>query len=260
MKRIAAEKPKLIMLDDDFRLMFRDGVGCGCELHMVEFAKKSGENLTREELAVVISEDSERGEYYRKKFVETQHDALVGAMKYMREGIDEADVTLQGAYCTTGDDCEFAEELAQIFCGEGNPTIVRINNGAYHPQGGAHYFTAPLVKVAKQMLHMRGKVDIFLAETDTCPQNRYSTGAQFIHSHFSGTILEGTEGAKHWITKLDNFEPESGVAYRKILSRNSGFYEELHRISAAIEPIGCNLILPRARNYYFQKEKLGNGA
>ena len=33
----------------------------------------------------------------------------------MREGIDEVDPSIQGAICMGGDDCEFAEENANIF-------------------------------------------------------------------------------------------------------------------------------------------------
>ena len=50
MAKITAHKPKEIMVDDDFRLMFREGKGCACPLHMKAFNRLAGTNMTREEL------------------------------------------------------------------------------------------------------------------------------------------------------------------------------------------------------------------
>ena len=50
LKKLAALSPKVIMVDDDFRLMFRDGRGCACPLHMKRLSEKIGEEITREQL------------------------------------------------------------------------------------------------------------------------------------------------------------------------------------------------------------------
>ena len=80
-----------------------------------------------------------------------------------------------------------------------------------------------------------------LAETDTCPQNRYSTSARSLHSHFTGSILEGANGAKHWITRLIAHEPASGRAYRKLLGRYRGFYETLAQTVPMLSPRGFRI-------------------
>jgi len=49
-KTIAACKPDTIMIDDDFRLIYREGKGCACDLHMNRFRELSGTDMTREEL------------------------------------------------------------------------------------------------------------------------------------------------------------------------------------------------------------------
>jgi hypothetical protein len=95
---------------------------------------------------------------------------------------------------------------------------------------------------------------VILAETDTCPQNRYSTGAQSLHAHFTASILEGVAGAKHWITRLSAFEPKSGVAYRKKLSRYSGFYGELSALAQNVKWLGCRIQLPTGLDYGFTRE------
>ena len=82
-------------------------------------------------------------------------------------------------------------------------------------------------RAATQIEKIKDVADIILDEPDTCPQNRYSTSASMVHAHLSGTILEGAHGAKHWITRLADYEPQSGVAYRKILKKYSKFYNVL---------------------------------
>lgn len=171
----------------------------------------------------------------------------------MREGIDRVDPTLPGMFCCVGNACEGAVEIATILAGQGNPVIVRVNNGNYTP-AGARYFSQSMIRAAKQIavMNAQGHVDAYLAETDTCPQNRYSTSAQSLHSHFTGTILEGASGAKHWITRLATHEPASGKAYRKILARHTGFYNALSEIVPTLRWAGCLIPISAVPDYGFK--------
>ncbi len=240
MAKITSHKPKEIMIDDDFRLMFREGKGCACPLHMKAFNKLAGTNMTREELYKHTQGTSEEDIKYTKLFIETQRDALLGAAKAYREGVDSVDKTMPVSFCACGPGAEFADEIAKILAGEGNPVIVRLNNGNY-TAAGARFFSDIALRAAAQTAVLDGKVDAMLAETDTCPQNRYSTSATMCHAHFVATILEGATGAKHWITRLSTFEPESGTAYRKKFSNNRGMYEKLSDITRDIDWLGCRM-------------------
>lgn len=234
LKTIAACKPDHIMVDDDLRLMYRDGRGCGCPLHIKRFNELAGTNFTREQLWEKLSSGTEEGKKYEQIFVETQRESILGVAKKMREGIDSVDETIPGSFCAVGNNMEFGYEVAKTLAGKGNPIVVRANNGAYTP-AGARNLSLAFQRIASQMQKLKGKADVVLAETDTCPQNRYSTGAMSLHSHFTGSILEGANGAKHWITRLDAYEPESGKAYRKVLSKYKGFYEALAEIVPALK-------------------------
>lgn len=251
---LAATHPDSIMLDDDFRLTARKGSGCACPLHMAEFNRMAGTNMTASELYSELCKDG--GGKYSKIFIETQRASLLKAARAMREGIDKVDPKLPGSYCGCGKHIEFAEEIADILKGEGNPSVVRVNNGNYTP-AGARRLSFVSYRAAVQAEHLRGKVDYLLAETDTCPQNRYSTGAQHLHSHFVASILEGASGAKHWITRLASHEPKSGAAYRKILSKNAGFYEALSALVPHLDWLGCRIPLTERRVFFFDKDKWG---
>ncbi len=248
MAKITAHKPKEIMVDDDFRLMFREGKGCACPLHMKAFNKLAGTNMTREQLYKHTQGTSEEDIKYTKIYIETQRDALLGAARAYREGVDSVDEKMPVSFCACGSGAEFADEIAKILAGKGNPVIVRLNNGTY-TAAGARFFSDVALRAAAQAAVLKGKVDAILAETDTCPQNRYSTSATMCHAHFVATILEGATGAKHWITRLATFEPQSGAAYRKKLSMNRGMYEKLSDLVKDIEWQGCRMPVSATPGY-----------
>ena len=249
---IASHKPEHIMLDDDFRLIIRPGKGCACEAHLDAFEKKTGVRKTREEIWAHAIGATEEDAKYRNAFIETQLESLVECVKYMREGIDMVDPTIPGSFCCVGPCCEAATEIATIMAGKGNPVQVRVNNGRYTPLGPKQFsntFMRAAIQVA--VLKGQGHVDNFLAETDTCPQNRYSTGAMSLHTHFTGTILEGVSGAKHWITRMANFEPVAGRKYREVLGKYEGFYQKLSEIVPTLRWRGSRIPISSVPDYCF---------
>ena len=239
-RTIATCHPTHIMVDDDFRQLGRTGGGCGCPLHIKRFNELMGTNFTREELFNKLKADTEGTSEYTKIFLETQKEAVTQTAEFMRKGIDSIDPNIPASFCSVGYNLEFGSDIAKILSGKNNPVVLRLSHGNFAP-AGARFFSRTFFKAAAQMAKNKDKVDIFLAETDTCPQNRYSTSAYSLHTHFTGSILEGTKGAKHWITRLSCFEPESGKAYRKILSKYKGFYESLSNIANNINWFGCRI-------------------
>ncbi len=258
MRTLAKHRPSLVMIDDDVGIMYRETKGCACPLHMAEFNRRAGTSITREELYRHTQGDSAEDKRLTDIYVELQRDGLVGAVKAMREGLDEIDPTIQGIvsgiYVTTF--CEFSGDIAEAFAGKGNPRIARMNNGMYTAPGPRN-FSKQMYRACMLKENVKGKIDIFLAETDTCPQNRYSTSAALLHAHFTGTVLEGATGAKHWITRLRAFEPRSGAAYRKKLAKYSKFYEKLTEYAKDLKPFGCRIPLPTEQRYGFIPQSSG---
>lgn len=259
--RILAEHhPSVVMLDDDLGLIYKQTKGCACKYHMAEVNRRAKKAVTREELYNHTLGDSEEDKYYTDIYVGVVRDSLVGCIKAMREGLDMVDPTIQGVVSGiyTSTFCEFSGDAAEAFAGEGNPRIIRLNGGPYaKAAGGARFFTSNMFRAAILRENVKDKVDIFLAETDTCPQNRYSTSAALLHAHFTGSILEGATGAKHWITRLAAHEPASGKAYRKKLARYSKFYEALTGYVKEMRPFGCRIPLTLMQNYRFKPTEGG---
>ena len=252
-KRIALTHPDHIMLDDDFRLIFRAGKGCACPLHMKRFHELSQTDLDRAQLYDALCSEDESAAKYRELFVKTQIDALIECAHEIRAGIDEVDPSLSGSYCLCGISSEAAYEIASIMAGEGNPVIVRMNNANYCAKDPRN-FSHIMYRAATQLAALSGTPDVILAETDTCPQNRYSTSAAMMHSHFTFSILEGAKGAKHWITRLHSFEPASGKAYRRKLEKNQGFYQALSDLNDKLTFEGCKIPVPPKPFYLITPE------
>lgn len=252
MRKIALCAPESIMVDDDFRTIFRPGEGCGCPLHMSRFNQLSGKNLSREELWASVNLDTDEGRENSRFMAEAQKQALVETAKIMREAVDSVDPSLPCTFCCVGTNAEFGYEVASVLAGKGNPVVIRINNG-YYTAPGIRGMSTIFFRAASQIAKLSAHSDILLAETDTCPQNRYSTSAITMHAHFTGSILEGCRGAKHWITRLAAYEPQSGISYRKMLSRHRGFYEALAEIYPTLSWRGCRMPVFDKPDYSFGK-------
>ncbi len=251
--RILAEhKPGLVMLDDDLGLLYKPTKGCACKYHLAEFARRAGKKMTREEIYACTQGNSEEDKYYTQIYVDTQREGIVSAVRAMREGLDMVDPTIPGVvsgiYTTTF--VEFSDDAAVAFAGKGNPPTIRLNGGPYAVSSSPRGFLQQIFRAAILKENVKDRVEVFLAETDTCPHNRYSTSAAYMHGHFVASILEGATGAKHWITRSD-FDLKAGRAYRRILSEHNKFYEALASYVKDFSPFGCRIPLTLMQNYGF---------
>jgi len=245
MKRLAAEHPKALMIDDDYSLVMRPGKGCACPKHMAEFNRRAGTSMTREELYEHLSKAPEN-DPLAKIFVEVQRDSLVDAAKKFRAAIDEVDPTIRGINCTPANNltssymCEASIEVNKVFAGKGNPTVIRIPNGTYAPNGLRGFGDLMCRAAIFSSKMKKNGVDVILSETDTIPFNRYAKSARYLHAHYTESMLDGLRGAKHWLTRISAYEPASGKAFRDILAKHRGLYERLADIADTISPVGLN--------------------
>ena len=228
---LGALKSAFFMIDDDFRLVgFRNG--CYCPLHLAEMGRRLGRTFTRESLRQAVRTD----ETVMRAFDAALLDSLLHLAGIVRDAIDETDPSIPGSFCTCTGDIHHAGAIARRLAGKDNPRMVRINNGRYLC---AEMRSLPgrMLDAALQIASLEPDVTV-LAETDPCPQNRYSTGAGLMHAHYTASILEGCHGGKHWLTRTDRYQPASGAAYRAILARHHGFYETLFQSMQESVPSG----------------------
>ena len=243
---LARLKPAIVMVDDDFRTLFKDGGGCCCPRHLKAFNAAAGTDFTREQLNEILRGEYPETEKYTQIYTEMQRHLLLGCAQAMREGLDEVDPSIQGAYCCCGFHTCFGTDIGRVLAGKNNPSIVRINNGFYTSAGSRWFSGNVSMRTAVQIsvLKSTGKPDIILSESDTCPNNRYSTSATTLNAHIIGSVLEGVDGSKLWLTRLASYEPKSGKAYRKKLAENSKRYDALCNLVKNIRWAGARIPMP----------------
>lgn len=62
-----------------------------------------------------------------------------------------------------------------------------------------------------------------------------------LDAHIALSLVEGCRGGKIWITRLNGWEPGSGVAYRRTLAARSGFYRRLAEMEIELDGVKCPL-------------------
>ena len=243
-RMLAAEKPDLLIIDDDCRLSIRPDVHtleCFCPLHTDHFNKKYGTNYTPEELRNVINE-AKPYDPVQQQFVDSGSETITDYARLLRKAADEGcpgvPMMLCGCNTDEGRNNVWAKEMAA----PGQPSILRIGNGCYLEGAPRAISLRTFSRTARQVLY--SKADILLDEADTCPHTRYSKSARTMHLHIVTGMLNGLNGAKLWIT--DTFLPNPAITkpYAEILKKHQGMYRELHRVMAKFTRRGPVVDLP----------------
>jgi len=223
---VAALKPAFYMVDDDTR-MITGRNGCFCPLHIAKFNEITGMDFTRETLVEALKNEPEK---WAKQWDDLQRDSVVGLARTIRNAIDTADPAAPVYFCECGSDVHHAPAMLKALAAPGQKPVLRINNGAYLCDT-LKWMPYWMMRTMWQVCALP-KDYTLLSETDTCPQNRYSTSAAILHLHYAWSTLIGCRGAKLWITQTSNYDPETGKKYRATLRDHADFY----RAIAAMKP------------------------
>ena len=99
-RKLAECRPALILSDDDVRA-FSPLAECTCPLHVAEYNRRTGGNLTPEGLRALIAK-ADRKSAAHMAFAELQRDTVKGICQLLREGIDSVDPTIPSGVCEPG--------------------------------------------------------------------------------------------------------------------------------------------------------------
>ena len=230
---VAGCDPDFLLLDDDTRLGSGYG-GCLCPLHRAALARRLGApEMSFEDLAAALAAGADPA--LQRAFDETQADSMERFFRDVRAAIDSAKPGLPAILCSCGYEMPLAPRFSAVLAAPGQRRSVRLNNGRYIREG-LRDIPFWLHGTAWQLAQAEPDMDV-LCEPDTCPHNRYATAATILHYHLALSLLEGCAGAKLWLSRLAEWEPESGEAYRRLLARNKAFYPALAALRPAWEGV-----------------------
>ena len=237
----ARTRPDFLLVDDDFRLANNGGTGCFCNRHLAAFNRASGGTYDQASLVAALREErTASGHDLQRSWDEWRGESLRHLARIIRGAIDAADPDLPCGLCmchALGSELQFSAAIAHILAGK-KPPLVRIGNSFYWDNNPAGLLNR-VYWTAIQMEAMKGIPEI-LAESDTFPHNRYATPAKAINGQIIFSLLNGTTGSKLWLTRMSEYEPESGLAYREMMKDNLAAYRQLRELYPAIrwdEPV-----------------------
>lgn len=226
---VAATRPAFLLVDDDVRLSHGD-FGCFCPLHLAELNRVAAGQFTRESLMQTLRREDAEGRRLAAAWERVRLSSLASLAQEIRTAIDAVDPDLPCGFCASGE-ISATVPLARILAGR-NPPFIRIHNSWYLENDGRGLMDR-VYWMAAQLEYYR-EVPELLSESDTYPQNRYCTPARALDGQMTLSLLYGTTGAKLWVTRLREYEPDSGLAYREVLQGNVKRYAELRRLYPAV--------------------------
>ena len=234
---------KMIMLDDEFCLNIRPGLGCACELHMKKLCEELGEEITREEIEKKVYAGSPSK--YRDAWIKVMGDSLKNFARRMRESADRIDPTVRMGFCSgyTSWDLEGADavELTQILAGDNKPFLRYTGAPYWIPQVR---FKGQLLQTVVETVRMQAAwidgmgIEAF-GEGDTYPRSRFHSPAAFAELYDLVLIAEGIPNLKYYYSY--SYAHDFDSYYVDVHKRNMPLYKRVDKLFSGKRGVGIRV-------------------
>jgi hypothetical protein len=235
-------KPFIIQFEDDFEYSNHRPVwfGCFCRLHLKEFARRTGKEYSRQELAEIFSSGSSESVRLRRQWAQLSCDTLVDFARRVREKIDTASPETRVSLCQSGIadfDGNFTEAVASAFAGKTKP-LVRVHGSTYSSDyAGEIPYAIFNVHYSKENLPEHFEL---IHESDTYPHTRFFMSAAKLKSLMAAAFSYGVDDSLFYTTQyLDNPLEESG--YSEMLKLQRRRFSTIRDEVKDCHPVGCEI-------------------
>ena len=192
-QELARRGVRMIMLDDELCLSVRPGIGCACDLHLKEFSRRMGEEITLVGLPDRVFTGPANP--YRRTWLAMQGDTLRDFCRALRKALDEVDPTVRLGYCAgyTSFDLEGADafELTHILAGN-TKSFMRFTSAPYWiaaQRFGQLPMPSLIDFVRMQDAWAKGQGIELFTECDTYPHDRFHTPRAHVECFDVATML-----------------------------------------------------------------------
>lgn len=239
-KEIAKTGARMIMLDDDFRLGYRGGLGCCCDVHMKAVCDEIGEYLTVDELHEKMLSGGRNK--YRDAWLNVQGNSMYNFAHELRCAVDEINKDVRLSICCSPNSWDTdgfdVTKMVKIMAG-GTKPFLRLIGAPYWGKLWQNQKIGEVIEYERmEMAWMNGKdVEVF-SEGDTYPRPRFATPAAYLECF--DQILRA-DASSDGILKymLDYFvNPDYEPGYCAAAERNRKLYEEIERLFADKQAVG----------------------
>lgn len=230
-RKLAACAPALILSDDDVRA-FSPLAECTCPLHVAEYNRRTGRNLTGDEMRSLLAAADRRSAEHTA-FVEMQRDTVAGVCALIREGIDSVDPGIPSGVCEPGWAWarRYIADNAFAMAGPSHTAWLRLANGCYNEGAAKNELGRLVMRTMSGIERLRGSGALLLDESDTWPHNLWSKSAAAFHAKLATAAFLGLNGAKIWLVNAHKGKYPVSRHYTDILADHRGFYPA---VSAAV--------------------------
>ena len=247
-RRVAALRPDILMLDDDFRLsQHHPEFCCVCERHMAKIRACCGEEISREQVRGLCFSGGPNK--YRDAWLHAEGESLYELARLIRAAVDEVDPAIRVALCASNTiwdvDGTDAVELARTLAG-GTKPLLRLTGAPYATVSRSGKTFTMALEVARALASItRGEGVELMAEDDVYPRPRYNVPAVYseiydmvmrLDGHYDGVL-------KYMIDYVSPPDYETGYLDRH--NRNKPLYGALERLFSGTEPCGVNVLFRR---------------
>jgi len=240
----------LIMLDDEFCLSVRPGIGCFCKRHMAMMENILGEELVLDEMPKKIFTGGRNR--YREAWYQTEGDAERAFCALMRKTVDAVNPNIRMGLCAgyTSWDIEGLDvrELSKILAGNTKP-FFRFTGAPYWVSGSSTIQNHPgmelndVIELARVQKVWSQDEDIeFFAENDTYPRPAYHVSTGLMEQFEFAMQAEGIRSLKYVCDYVSS--PEYEPKYIKIHNRNMPLYQKIRDIFGDKKATGVRVFYP----------------
>lgn len=242
---------KLIYLDDDFRFGVSGGPNCFCDLHMQEYKKLLGDDVTADKIVERI--ESRKPNKYRDAWISVNGAALKKLAKAVRDAVDNIDTSVRVGICASpttmfGIDGASAFELSEILAGKNEPFIRLIGAPywAYHAERMLNARLGDVIGLERlelsyvETLQYKGEV---LSEGDTYPRTRFDCPASYLELFHSALSTENRlDGILKYPGEYTSYKDEYESGFSRLASYNREKRETVEEAFLNTDKVGFKIL------------------
>ena len=224
-------EPAIIYIDDDFRLHNHLPVawGCFCPLHLAEFARRTGRNLSRQELVQRVLTAEPQPTRERVEWLRLSGDTMLDAARIISDSVKQTSPgTRMGLMCS--DPNVHAAEgrpwlaMLQAFSVSGHQPVLRPHYASYND--GVYRNAAREICMMRKLQPLLGGKMLFTPELENAPGTRFAKSVQLTRMQTALSFLLAPPDITLDIHSFDdttfNYDPAVDVMLRNSFDSFNG--------------------------------------
>lgn len=237
----AQAKPAMIIFEDDCGLNCHGGPGCFCDLHLAEFARRTGIFYSREQLQELFAERTPDAIAVRRSWGELCRDSLAGFASTVRTAVDvlSPEIPLGSMQPGCADaDGDSTAAVAAAFAGKTHRPFVRLYGTSYGSDD-ASSLPENIFHALYSKQHLPDNFIIY-HESDTYPHTRFEMSAGKMKSLMACAYSYGFDGSTFQVRQhLDDPNEEPG--YYEMFCQERRRFEAIRELAAGCAVRGCTV-------------------